>query len=197
MRVVVRRLALAVVTVAVSLLLAPAVASAAPFDCSDAPAPEVPGRGLPAYFATEPDRLPPPGDPFAKDSTTTIHEQYGYAGLRWNTYDLGCGPDAVRDPGAIVGTTVGNWVLQLPVTAAAATDAVVGTALRPTFLEVFDPLILAVVTTLHENVSRTPVTCGLAPRPPPDLRLYRWSSLADAGGVRTFCGLFADYCGPT
>ena len=45
---------------------------------------------------------------------TTIYEQYGYAGLRWHTYDLGCGPDAARNPDAVIGTALSNWIMQHP-----------------------------------------------------------------------------------
>ncbi|MFI7586210.1 hypothetical protein ACIB24_03955 [Spongisporangium articulatum] len=120
--------------------------------CKQAPTPEVPGRGVVGFFQSEPDTLPPAGDPFAKNSTTTIYEQYGYAGLRWNTYDLGCGPDLARAPDATVGTAVANWMMGLPKAAVAATGAVVDAAFSPDFLGVFDPLIETVVTTLQETV---------------------------------------------
>jgi hypothetical protein len=121
-------------------------------DCKEAPTPEVPGRGLTGFFSNEPKTLPPPGDPFAENATTTIYEQYGYAGLRWNTYDLGCGPSAARNPDATVGTAVADWIFNLPKMAVAATNAVVEAAFNPTFLGVFNDFIVTVVDTLRRTV---------------------------------------------
>jgi hypothetical protein len=120
--------------------------------CTDAPTPEVPGRGVVGFFESPPKTLPPAADPFMANSTTSIYEQYGYAGLRWNTYDLGCGPDLARSPDAAIGTAVANWIIALPKAAVAATGAVVSAAFAPDFLSVFDPLIEHVVETLRHAV---------------------------------------------
>src|SRR6266536_2509342 len=69
-------------------LASPAQAVPSLPDCNPAPTPEMPGRGVVGFFEPPPKTLPPQGDPFAPGAKTTIHEQYGYAGLRWNTYDL-------------------------------------------------------------------------------------------------------------
>jgi hypothetical protein len=121
-------------------------------DCKSAPTPEVPGRGVVGFFESAPKTPPPAGDPFAPNSTTSIYEQYGYAGLRFNTYDLGCGPDLARSPDAAVGTAVANWIITLPKTAVAATGAILSAAFQPDFLGVFDPLISQVVDTLQRAV---------------------------------------------
>jgi membrane protein implicated in regulation of membrane protease activity len=121
-------------------------------DCTSAPTPEVPGRGVVGFFQSPPKTLPPDADPFAPNAKVSIYEVYGYAGLRWNTYDLGCGPDLARAPDAAIGTAVANWVFELPKTAVAATGAVVGAAFSPDFLGVFDPLISNVVDTLRHTV---------------------------------------------
>ena len=120
--------------------------------CTSAPTPEVPGRGVVGFFESPPKTPPPAADPFAPNSTTSIYEQYGYAGLRWNTYDLGCGPDLARSPDAAIGTAVANWIIALPKAAVAATGAVVSAAFEPDFLGVFDPLISNVVETLRTAV---------------------------------------------
>ena len=78
-------------------------------DCREAPTPDMPGQGLSAFFDRPPQELPSPGDPFAKGSDTTMYEQYGFSGLRWHTYDLGCGPDVARNPDAVIGTAISNW----------------------------------------------------------------------------------------
>jgi len=120
--------------------------------CTSAPTPEVPGRGVVGFFESAPKTPPPAADPFVPNSTTSIYEQYGYAGLRWNTYDLGCGPDLARSPDAAIGTAVANWIIALPKAAVAATGAVVSAAFQPDFLGVFDPLIANVVDTLRTAV---------------------------------------------
>ena len=75
----------------------------------------MPGQGLAAFFQKTPDPLLPQEDPFAAGAQTSIYEQYGFAGLRWHTYDLGCGPDAAAsNPDAIIGTAISNWMLNLP-----------------------------------------------------------------------------------
>ena len=84
-------------------------------DCKESPTPDMPGEGLAAFFEKAPDPLPKQEDPFAEDSRTTIYEQYGYSGLRWHTYDLGCGPDAARNPDAVIGTALSNWIINIPV----------------------------------------------------------------------------------
>ena len=132
-------------------------------DCKEAPTPDSPGNGLAGFFGREPDRLPPPGDPFKAGSGTTIYEQYGYAGLRWRTYDLGCGPDAVRNPDAVVGTAVSNWVMQIPIALTALTGSLTQVAFKPTFLDSFDPAVEQVSTALHDNLfaSWIPVVLAL------------------------------------
>ena len=121
-------------------------------DCKTPPTPEVPGRGVVGFFEAAPAQLAPAGDPFAPGATTTIHDQYGYAGLRFNTYDLGCGGDLVRSPDATVGTTMANWVLTFPKAMVAATGALLEAAYQPKFLGVFDPLVSSVVDGLRRTV---------------------------------------------
>jgi len=128
-----------------------------PFDdCVNSPIPELPGRGVVGFFDLRPDPLPAKDDPFQESSRTTILEQYGYAGLRYNTYDPSCSvdilPDAVQSPDAAVGTSISNWILTFPKTAVAATGALLADAYQPDFLSVFDPLIASVVKTLRVTV---------------------------------------------
>ncbi|GAA3633153.1 hypothetical protein GCM10022223_59400 [Kineosporia mesophila] len=128
-------------------------APAAPFsDCAEAPVPEVPGRGVVGFFESPPKTLPADEDPFVDNAKVSIYEVYGYAGVRWNTYDLGCGSDIVRNPDASIGTAIGNWILEVPTTMVAATGAVLDAAFSPDFLGVFDPLITNVVDTLQRTV---------------------------------------------
>lgn len=130
----------------------PAAANPLLPDCKEAPAAEVPGRGVVGFFDSPPTQLPPDADPFADGAGTSVYAQYGYAGLRWNTYDLGCGPDVARSPDAVVGTAVGNWLLNLPKAAVAATGGILDAAFAPTFLGTFDPLVANVVDALRRGV---------------------------------------------
>ncbi|ROR91820.1 hypothetical protein [Nocardioides aurantiacus] len=132
-------------------------------DCKDAPSPESPGMGVAGLFTREPAQLPPAADPFAEGSSTTIFEQYGYAGLRWHTYDLGCGPDALRQPDAVIGTAVSNWVTQIPVALTALTGSLTQVAFKPSFLGGFDPVVARVSTALHDSLfaNWAPVVLGV------------------------------------
>lgn len=121
-------------------------------DCKESPTPDMPGQGIAGFFSQPPEQLPVEEDPFAAGSSTTIYEQYGYAGLRWNTYDLGCGPDAMRQPDAVIGTAVSNWIIQAPIAWTALTGSLTQVAFEPTFLDVFNPIIEQVSTSLHENL---------------------------------------------
>lgn len=131
-------------------------------DCKDAPTPDVPGQGIAGFFSNSPDKVPASADPFAADAKTTIYEQYGYAGLRWTTYDLGCGPDAMRNPDAVIGTAFANWVIQPALALTALTGSVTEVAFNPTFLDVFDPVITRVSTALHDNLFATWIPAVLA-----------------------------------
>lgn len=79
------------------------------FDCKDAPAASRPDSGLAGWFARKP-KDPPKGDPFVDKPTVSTYDVYGYAGYDFATYDLGCGPDAVREPGAVTTNTIANLI---------------------------------------------------------------------------------------
>ena len=87
-------------------------ASASGFDCTEVPSPEFPNEVLETTFdSTSADRATDGG---------TGYETYGWAGLRWHTYDLGCGEDLVRAPSAVTDTDVGNMFLTIGKSLAAA-----------------------------------------------------------------------------
>ena len=146
-------------------VICPNEASAIPglSDCKEAPTPEAPGQGIAGFFSHAPDQLPPESDPFAAHPSTTIYEQYGYAGLRWHTYDLGCGPDALRQPDAVIGTAMSNWVMQLPIAFTALTSSLTRIAFNPSFLSSFDHVVTNVSTSLHNSLfaSWIPVVIAL------------------------------------
>lgn len=121
-------------------------------ECKDAPVPAVPGHGLAAFFTATPETPPAEEDPFEPGAQTTMFEQYGLAGLRFNNYDLGCGPDAARDPGAVIGTSISNWLLQLPVALTGLTASLTQVAFNPSFLDAFDPMLTDVSHALHQSL---------------------------------------------
>ena len=121
-------------------------------DCKESPTPDMPGQGIAGFFSQRPASLPAEQDPFVSGSSTTIYEQYGYAGLRWHTYDLGCGPDAMRQPDAVIGTAMSNWIMQVPIALTALTGSLTQVAFEPTFLDVFNPVIERVSSSLHESL---------------------------------------------
>jgi hypothetical protein len=72
------------------------------------PAPSRPDSGLAGWFLSEPKQAPA-GDPFAPDAKVSVYDVYGYAGLDYSTYDLGCG-GAVRDPQATAMNSTANLI---------------------------------------------------------------------------------------
>ena len=80
-----------------------------------------PAAGSRARSTPSRNPAPPAGDPFAPNPSTSIYDQYGYAGLTWHTYDLGCG-GSLRDPAAATDTMVGNVLLSSAVWLTAATN---------------------------------------------------------------------------
>ncbi len=76
-------------------------------DCKQAPPASRPDSGLAGWFLRQPAQ-PSTKDPFAADPKVSTYDVYGYAGLSYVTYDLGCGPDAVRDPSALTTNTIAN-----------------------------------------------------------------------------------------
>src|SRR4051794_21383105 len=131
-------------------------------DCKESPTPDMPGEGLAAFFGKTPNPIPRQEDPFAKDAGTTVYEQYGYSGLRWHTYDLGCGPDLARSPDAVIGTALSNWITNIPISLSALTASVTEVAFEPTFLNVFDPLIARISRALHDSLFATWVPAVIA-----------------------------------
>ncbi len=110
-------------------------------DCKDAPAPQRPGDGLPGFLDPPPDRPAPPADPFTQNPTTSIYEQYGYAGLTWRTYDLGCA-GSLGDPGATADTMIGNLTLSAATGGVAVANGVHARVAHPqTYLAPLDAVV--------------------------------------------------------
>jgi len=110
-------------------------------DCKDAPAPQRPGDGLPGFLDPPPDRPAPPADPFTQNPTTSIYEQYGYAGLTWHTYDLGCA-GSLGDPGATADNMIGNLTLSAATGGVAVANGVHARVAHPqTYLAPLDAVV--------------------------------------------------------
>ncbi|WP_241997170.1 hypothetical protein [Rhodococcus sp. SMB37] len=91
------------------------VAAASGFDCKEVPSPEFPNETIETTFdSSSANRAP------LETGGGTGYESYGWAGLKWHTYDLGCGEDLVKAPGAVGDTTLGNTFLTIGKSLAAA-----------------------------------------------------------------------------
>ena len=121
-------------------------------DCKDAPTAQMPGTGLPGYLDPGPSTPPPPGDPFATHPTTSVYEQYGYAGLSWHTYDLGCG-GGLRDTDATVDTAIGNAFLSGAVWLTSAANGLHAKVSHPhTYMAPLDDVVTAVTHRLRDAI---------------------------------------------
>lgn len=110
---IVGRVLVVLMMATVSLIgLGGTVASAGGFDCQDVPSPEFPNEVIETTFDSTSADLPATGG--------TGYQTYGWAGLKWHTYDLGCGADLVKAPGAVGDTTLGNTFLTIGKSMAAA-----------------------------------------------------------------------------
>lgn len=132
-------------------------ASAAPTvpgipDCKDAPIAQMPGSGLPGYLDEGPKRTPAPLDPFVASPQTSVYEQYGYAGLTWHTYDLGCG-GGMRDTDATIDTTVGNAFMSGSVWLTSAANGLHNKVSDPAqYMAPLDDVVATVTQRLHDSI---------------------------------------------
>lgn len=139
---------------ATAFLLAGAQPAHAAFgvDCNDAPpVASGPDGGTAGFFGGRPDQTPTDPDGGAWANGAPIYANYGLAGLSFNTYDFGC-TGAATDPGGPIGTTVANWILEIPKVAVAATVALLRAAFNPDFLQVFDPLLTTATSALRDAI---------------------------------------------
>ncbi|HSV67363.1 MAG TPA: hypothetical protein VLJ59_15820 [Mycobacteriales bacterium] len=135
-RVGARALTLALAIIA-ALVLAPGTAFALPGD-PDPPAPEKPGDGLLGWIDQQ--------DGATLDDS--VYGKYGYAGLRWHTYDLGVGGD-LRDPWAIVDTGFGNWMFTSAKFFVGLANSL-HQANRPDSLNGLDPVLTKGTSAVHD-----------------------------------------------
>lgn len=132
-----RRVAVVLFALVVTVLSTATAAQALPGD-PQAPAPEKPGDGILGWLDSQ-------EGPTIDDS---VYGTYGYAGMRWYTYDLGVGGD-VRDPWAVVDTGIGNWLFTTAKFLVASANSL-HQANRPDALDGLDPLLVSGTNTVHE-----------------------------------------------
>lgn len=115
------------------------------FSCDEPPNPQLPKAVLPSLLDSSSAQRPA-----AENASPTGYQTYGWAGLTWSTYDLGCGEDLVRAPSAVMDTKYGNQFLTIgqALTAAAfwlddqtKTGTAAGQEGRPSALAEFDRII--------------------------------------------------------
>lgn len=95
------------------------------------PVPSVPGRGsLTDFFLPNPDPVPPPADPWAPNSGTTIYEQYGLAAFEFRTWDMGCNP--VNIGLRTWNNDIANFFYAVPKFGIGATGGLLNVAYTPT-----------------------------------------------------------------
>jgi hypothetical protein len=126
-----------VVGILAALVFTPGIAWALPGD-PDPPAPEKPGDGLIGWVDDQ-------NGPVLDE---TIYGTYGYAGLRWHTYDLGVGGD-LRDPWAIVDTGFGDWMFTSAKFFVALANSL-HQANRPDSLDGLDPVLDKGTMAVHD-----------------------------------------------
>ncbi|GAA2349052.1 hypothetical protein GCM10009854_28280 [Saccharopolyspora halophila] len=113
------------------------------FDCKEAPNPERPGSGM--VGAIDP-ALDGVGD------AGSAYDQYGYAGMVWHTYDLGCGPQGVVHPNAMVDTWLGNELFNLAKNIVGTTNALHYALMDGDMMRPFDDLISTGTSALYSSV---------------------------------------------
>lgn len=118
-------------------------ASGQPFDCKEAPNPERPGAGMVGAIDPAPMGTGYPG---------SAYDEYGYAGLVWHTYDLGCGPQGVTNPNALVDTWLGNELFNIGKNLVGATNGLHYALLSGDLLGPLDDAIATGSTALYESV---------------------------------------------
>ncbi|RCW40693.1 hypothetical protein DFQ14_11017 [Halopolyspora algeriensis] len=139
-----RRGALLLVSAIVGMqVLVGVPASAQPFDCTEPPNPERPGAGM--VGALDP-------APIGVGQSGSAYDLYGYAGQVWHTYDLGCGPQGVTNPNALVGTWIGNQLFNVAKNLVGATNGLHYALLSGNILAPLDDVVATGTVALYDSV---------------------------------------------
>ncbi|SFT51949.1 hypothetical protein SAMN04487904_10321 [Actinopolyspora lacussalsi subsp. righensis] len=134
-------------TIVIALLglqaLAGAPAYAQPLDCTEPPTPGRPGTGM--VGALDP-------APIGVGQSGSAYDKYGYAGQVWHTYDLGCGPQGVNNPNAMVDTWIGNQLFNVAKNLVGVTNALHYSLLSGDLMEPLDDMIAEATVALYDSV---------------------------------------------
>ena len=138
-----RVLVVLLLSAGVMTVAAPAWAISLPFigNCKSQPVPQAPGDGVTGFFEVKPSPMPAPAAAFGQNPASTEYVQYGYSGLFWSTYDLGCLSNPITDAGPIIDTMVGNWTLGAAKTIVALDNSAHEWAANPTWTATLTPLV--------------------------------------------------------
>lgn len=112
-------------------------------DCKQPPNPERPGSGMVGAID------PTPPNTGAPDS---VYAEVGYAGLVWNTYDLGCGPSGLRNPNAVIDTWTGNLLFDIGKAIVGATNGLHYALSDGGLLAPLNDLIVSGTVALYDSV---------------------------------------------
>lgn len=113
------------------------------FDCKEEPNPERPGAGM--VGAIDP-------APIGVGESGSAYDEYGYAGMVWHTYDLGCGPQGVTNPNALVDTWLGNELFNIGKNMVGATNGLHYALLSGNLLAPLDDVITTGTVALYDSV---------------------------------------------
>lgn len=113
------------------------------FDCKQPPTPDRPGTGMVGVLDPSPIGQGQPGSPYA---------EVGYGGLVWHTYDLGCGPQGVANPNAVVDTWVGNELFNVAKNVVGATNGLHYALLEGNLLRPLDDMIRNGTAAVYNSV---------------------------------------------
>lgn len=109
-----------------------------PLGCDTKPPMSAPNSGLLALDSGP--RAWRNGDPFATNPTVTAYEVYGYAGLEWTNFDVGCGPDVARDPEGGIAGSIANMLWSSLLATASVGTAIQRWTYDPNTLDVLEPV---------------------------------------------------------
>ena len=109
--------------------------------CKSQPVPEVPGTGMAGFIEPKPSPLPPAAPAFGAHPASTEFAQYGYAGLHWAMYDMGCVANPVTWWGPMVDSAIGNWLLGGAKTIVAVDNTLHSWASDPAWMATLAPLV--------------------------------------------------------
>jgi hypothetical protein len=113
------------------------------FDCKQPPTPDRPGTGMVGVLDPSPIGQGQPGSPYS---------EVGYGGLVWHTYDLGCGPQGVTNPNAVVDTWVGNELFNGAKNVVGATNGLHYALLEGNLLRPLDDMVRTGTAAIYNSV---------------------------------------------